>query len=47
VREGTWREDFYSDGAWHDQYLYGILAPEFNARYRPDGFATRQVRPPT
>ncbi len=47
VREGTWREHAYYDGAWHDQHLYGILAREFNARYRPDGFATRQVRRPT
>lgn len=46
VREGTWREDFYSDGVWHDIHLYGLLAPEFNARYRPDGFTTRGVRGP-
>jgi len=47
VREGTWREHAYHDGAWHDQHLDGILAGEFNARYRPDGFATRRVRRPT
>ena len=47
VREGTRREHWYADGAWHDDHLYGILAREFNARYRPDGFATRRLRRPT
>jgi RimJ/RimL family protein N-acetyltransferase len=46
VREGTWREHWYSDGAWHDEHLYGILAGDFNARYRPDGFTTRRLRRP-
>ena len=36
VREGTWREHSYSDGGWHDEHLYGILAHEFNARYQPE-----------
>ena len=33
VREGTWREHYFYDGAWHDEHIYGILAREFNARY--------------
>lgn len=36
TREGTWREQSYIDGRWMDEYLYGLLRPEFNARYRPD-----------
>lgn len=36
TREGTWREQVYMDGQWVDEYLYGLLRPEFNARYRPD-----------
>ena len=47
MREGTWREHVYHDGTWHDQHLYGILGRDFNARYRPDGFAARPLRQPT
>ena len=36
VHEGTYREHNFYDGRWHDEDLYGILADEFNARYRPD-----------
>lgn len=36
VREGTYREHNFYDGGWNDEHLYGILASEFNARYRPD-----------
>jgi RimJ/RimL family protein N-acetyltransferase len=36
AREGTYREHNFYDGAWHDEHIYGILASEFNARYRPD-----------
>lgn len=36
VREGTWREHNFYDGRWHDEHLYGILADEFNARFRPE-----------
>ena len=32
VREGTWREHYFYDGAFHDEHIYGILAREFNAR---------------
>lgn len=46
VREGVWRECYFYDGAWHDEVAYVILAREFNARYRPDGFATRRLRRP-
>ena len=31
-REGTWREHYYYDGAFHDEHIYGILAREFNER---------------
>lgn len=36
VHEGTYRQHNFYDGAWHDERLYGIIANEFNARYRPD-----------
>lgn len=36
VREGVWREHNFYDGRWHDEHLYGLLAEEFNARFRPD-----------
>jgi ribosomal-protein-alanine N-acetyltransferase len=36
VREGAWREHEYVDGRWVDEHLYGLLRPEYNARYRPD-----------
>lgn len=32
VREGTWRESWFTEGQWHDAYLYGILRHEFVAR---------------
>ena len=36
AREGTLREHNFYDGRWHDEHVYGLLAAEFNARYRPD-----------
>lgn len=36
IHEGTYREHNFYDGAWHDERVYGLLADEFNARYRPD-----------
>jgi len=30
--EGVARQDIYKDGAYHDAYLYGVLASEFAAR---------------
>lgn len=36
TREGTRREQVFMDGQWVDEHLYGLLRPEFNARYRPD-----------
>lgn len=33
AREGTWREHYFYDGAFHDEYLYGILAEEFRERH--------------
>ena len=33
VREGTWREHYFYDGAFHDEHIYGFLAREFNMRY--------------
>jgi len=36
VREGTMRENFYAEGRWQDEHLYGILRPEFNARHHPE-----------
>lgn len=33
VREGTWRQHYFYDGAFHDEHLYGILAEEFRERY--------------
>lgn len=35
-REGTFREHNFYDGRFNDELIFGILAPEFNARYRPD-----------
>jgi RimJ/RimL family protein N-acetyltransferase len=36
VAEGVFREHNFYDGHWHDEQLYGLLAAEFNARYRPE-----------
>ncbi len=36
VHEGTYREHNFYDGGWQDERLYGILAQEFNTRFRPD-----------
>lgn len=36
VREGTLRETWFMDGAWHDEHVYGILHREFNAQHHPD-----------
>ncbi len=36
AREGTYREHNFYDGRYQDEHIYGILAPEFNTRYRPD-----------
>jgi RimJ/RimL family protein N-acetyltransferase len=36
VHEGTYRDHNFYDGAWQDEHVYGLLADEFNARYRPD-----------
>jgi RimJ/RimL family protein N-acetyltransferase len=46
VRSGVWRECYYYDGRWHDEVAYDLLDREFNARYRPDGFAARQIACP-
>lgn len=35
VREGTYGAHNFYDGAWHDEHLYGLLAGECSARYRP------------
>lgn len=36
VREGTLRETWLADGRWRDEYVYGILSREYNARYHPE-----------
>lgn len=36
VHEGTFRAHNFYDGRYHDERVYGILAPDFNAHYRPD-----------
>jgi RimJ/RimL family protein N-acetyltransferase len=36
VREGTLREHNFYDGRWQDEHVYGILAAEFDARFRPE-----------
>lgn len=36
VREGTQRENWFVDGAWHDEHIYGILRREFNALHHPE-----------
>ncbi len=35
-REGTLRAHNFHDAHAHDEHLYGLLADEFNALYRPD-----------
>jgi RimJ/RimL family protein N-acetyltransferase len=47
VRLGVWRECYFYDGGWHDEDVYDLLDREFNARYRPDGVATRPLRRPS
>lgn len=32
VREGTMREQWFSEGQWHDEHIYGILRDEFIAQ---------------
>lgn len=36
AHEGTMRQHNFYDGRYQDEHVYGILAPTFNMRYRPD-----------
>jgi RimJ/RimL family protein N-acetyltransferase len=36
TREGILRQHNFYDGQWQDEPIYGMLAGEFNGRYRPE-----------
>ncbi|HEU0164520.1 MAG TPA: GNAT family protein [Thermomicrobiales bacterium] len=36
IREGIFREHYFRDGAFRDEIIFGMLAREFTARYRPE-----------